>query len=44
MFIPDPDFFIPDSKLKKAPDPGVRKIQDIGSGSATLQKIAEKLS
>jgi hypothetical protein len=31
MFIPDPDFF-------PIPDPGVKKVPDLGSGSATLLK------
>jgi hypothetical protein len=36
MFMPDPNFFpslIPD------PDPGVKKAQDPGSGSATMVKV-----
>ncbi len=41
MFIPDPNFSIPDqgSKRFRIPDPGVKKAPDPGSGSATLSTM-----
>jgi hypothetical protein len=40
----DPDFLhIPDLGVKKAPDPGVKKTLDLGSGSATLPFIVFRI-
>jgi hypothetical protein len=53
MFIPDPNFSIPDLGSKRfldsdldflpIPDPGVKKAPDPGSGSATLPFIVFRL-